>query len=489
MSLMSSARALQTAPELRTTAIIYHLSYSTIVILYIMPPLIDSLIILAIILILARFIKRGSTLLQKFFIPSSLVAGVGGLVLGPQLLGTIPADVTDYWATFPKYLITIVFAGLFLGRFIPSPKEIWKQAGPMIAFGNTMAWGQYVLGILLVLLFLAPVFDTNPLAASLLEISFAGGHGTAAGLAPTFEQLGWGEGTDIALGLATLSIITAVTSGILFINIYHRKHHGAVDEDHWKQQRQHMIRGGYSLIRFVEKLSTSPKAVAINAAAFGLAIGIGWLLLHGLQSAEEWALSGMTDARFFAYVPLFPLAMIGGLLVQLMLKKIKKQHLIQRRTAEIFSALALDLLIASAIATVSLNAISNNLAVFITLGLAGIIFIILCFLLLAPRIFSTHWFERGITDYGQAMGMTATGLLLNRIADPSNKIKVRESFAYKQLIFEPFMGGGLVTATAVIFMFEFGLPSVLAASVVIMLFWLIVGLRLGRSNLKGAPGK
>lgn len=446
-----------------------------------MPPVIDSLVVLALVLIIARFIKRGSNVLQKFFIPSSLVAGIGGLILGPQVLGTIPTEVTYYWAQLPKHLITIVFAGLFLGKFIPSTKEIWRQAGPMIAFGSTMAWGQYVLGIILVVGFLTPVFGTNPLAASLIEISFAGGHGSAAGLAPTFQQLGWSDGTDVALGLATLSIITAVVTGIIFINIHHRRTQTANDELHWKKQRQYMIRSGYNLVRFVEKLSTTPKAIAINILAFTVAIGIGWLLLHGLQSAEEFVLQAHTTARFFAYVPLFPLAMIGGLIVQLVLKRFNKQHLIQRRTAEIFSAIALDLLIASAIATVSLSAITSNIELFITLGAAGIIFIISCFIFLAPHMFSKNWFERGVTDYGQAMGMTATGLLLNRLADPSNKLKIRESFAYKQLIFEPFMGGGLVTAMAVIFMHEFGLMPVLYVSVGMMLFWLIVGLRLGRN--------
>src|SRR5690606_23120599 len=123
---------------------------------------------------------------------------------------------------------------------------------------------------------------------------------------------------------------------------------------------------------------------------------------------------------------------------------------------------------------VSLNVIGHNLPIFITLGLAGIIFIVCCFFLLAPKIFKEDWFERGITDYGQAMGMTATGLLLNRLADPNNKIKIRESFAYKQLIFEPFMGGGIITAMAVIFMHEFGLVPVLIVSTFVMLIWLII---------------
>lgn len=449
-----------------------------------MPPIIDSFIVLGLILLIARFIKRGSATLQKFFIPSSLVAGIGGLLLGPQILETIPPDITLYWSKFPKYLINIVFAGLFLGKFIPSWKEIWKQAGPMIAFGSTMAWGQYVIGILLVVGFLMPVFDTNPLAASLIEISFAGGHGTAAGLAPTFEKLGWAEGTDIALGLATISIIVAVISGILFINLYHRKTRASdiLSEEEYKKHRQHMIRSGYNLIRFTEKFSTNPRAVAINILAFSVAIGLGWLLLKGFILLENVVLAGITDVRFFTYVPLFPLAMVGGLIVQLVLKRLHKQHFIQRRTAEIISAIALDLLIASAIATVSLQVIGNNLPVFITLAVAGIVFIVLCFFVLAPRMFATNWFERGITDYGQAMGMTATGLLMNKLVDPANQLKIRESFAYKQLIFEPFMGGGLITAMAAIFIYEFGLLPVFIVASFATLFWLLVGLRLGKKR-------
>lgn len=444
-----------------------------------MHPLLESFFVLAIVLLIARFIKRGSGILQKFFIPSALVAGVGGLILGPQVLGTIPEEITYYWSQMPKYLINVVFAGLFLGKVIPNRRKIWRTSGPMIAFGNTIAWGQYVIGIVLALTVLTPIFGANPLVGSLIEISFAGGHGTAAGLAPTFEQLGWSEGTDIALGLATLSIIFAVVSGIVMVNIFNRKF-GKNEQEHRELQKRQLIRSGYNLLSLTQKFNTNPKAITINAIAFALAIGIGWVLLKSLVYVEEILLAGLTDIRFFAYLPLFPLAMVGGLVVQLFLRKIHHQHLIQRRTAHIFSAIALDLLIASAIATVSLNAIGNNLAVFLILGLAGIVWIVGCFLLLAPKFFSDHWFERGITDYGQAMGMTATGLLMNKLADPGNKIGIKESFAYKQLAFEPFMGGGLVTAAAAVFIYEIGsIPALVVASIGTVL-WLIIGLRLGK---------
>lgn len=445
-----------------------------------MHPFLQSVIVLVIILVVARFIKRGSGILQRLFIPSSLVAGVLGLILGPQLLGTIPQEITGFWADWPQYLITVVFAGLFLGKTIPGRKELWKMSGPMIAFGNTLAWGQYVVGILATLLLLTPVFGANPLAGVLMEIGFEGGHGTAAGLAPTFAELGWTEGTDIALALATVSIITAVLLGILFINIHNRKGGGHfVEPEERDRQRRQMIRSGYNLIAFGRWIHTNPKAIAINIVAFAVAIGLGWLMLQGLIYLEAFALAGVTDIRFFTHLPLFPLAMIGGLIVQIFLRKIGQPHLIHRRTAEIIGTIALDVLIATAIATVSLQVIGNNLPIFLTLYILGVIWIVFVFLVLAPRMFATYWFEKGLTNTGQSMGMTATGLLLGRLADPSNHSKARESFGYKQLAFEPFMGGGIVTASAAIILFEFGSIPMLIGVTAITIFWIWLGLHLG----------
>lgn len=449
-----------------------------------MPIFLQSLIVLAFMLIVARYIKRGSPLLQKFFIPSALLTGVAGLILGPQVLGYIPAEITGEWKHLPEYLISIVFAGLFLGKVIPKRKDVWKQAGPQIAFGNTLAWGQYMLGAALTLFILVPFFDASPLAAGLIEISFEGGHGTTAGLEPTFSQLGWPEGTDVGLALATVSIVTAIFAGLLFVNFHHRRVGHHIADEEWEQHRRQLIRSGYNLIRLTEKFNANPRAIIINCLAFAAAIGLGWLLRYGLIEAENIIAAPFTDIRFLTYVPLFTFAMIGGIILQLFLRKIGKQTLIQRRTATIISSIALDVLIVSAVATLSLSAVSNNLPIFIILGIAGIVWILGGFMLLAPRMFPTFWFEKGLTNMGQSMGMTATGLLLQRLADPTNHTKSKESFAYKQLVFEPFMGGGIVTAASLVFIFEFGLKTTLVVSTIITLFWLILGLRLKRSHHK-----
>lgn len=446
-----------------------------------MPMWIQAIIILLFILLIARVVKRGTPFLQRYFIPSSLIGGFGALILSHQLLGWIPQEISTEWSTYPKLLINIVFAGLFLGHAIPKPRELWQKSAPMLAFGNTLAWGQYVIGIILTLVILGPVFGAPPMTGALIEIGFEGGHGTAAGLAPTFEKLGWAEAADITLGLATVSIVVAIFSGILIINLYNRRNGKIFGEQAMHIQQQRMIRNGYNLTKITNKLETNPRELLITLALFAAAIGIGWLSLQALILGEEWLLGDKTSLRFFTYLPLFPLAMIGGLVVQYALDKLHLSRLVKRNTIKVFCAIALDLLIVSAIATLSLTAIRDNFAIFIILALAGIAWILGAFFYFAPRFFRNHWFENGITNTGQSMGMTATGLLMNRLADPANLSHSRESFAYKQLLFEPFMGGGIVTAVAAIMLTEFGHLPVLAVVSVIFGFWVWLGLRLGKT--------
>jgi ESS family glutamate:Na+ symporter len=75
-----------------------------------------------------------------------------------------------------------------------------------------------VVGLLLAITVLTPIFKLDPIAGALIEIAFEGGHGTAAGMAQTLTNLGFEAGPDLALGLATVGIVTGVLAGVLLAN-------------------------------------------------------------------------------------------------------------------------------------------------------------------------------------------------------------------------------------------------------------------------------
>lgn len=458
-----------------------------------------ALLVIGLLLVAAKWLRARIGLFRRLFLPASVIGGALALLAGPQSLGRIvdatggpawleggllPEAVLDVWAELPVLLISVVFAALFIGKRIPGLRDIWSIAGPQVALGQSIAWGQYVVGIGLGLLVLAPVFGMDPIAGALLEIGFEGGHGTAAGLADTFEEFGFAEGTDLALGLATIGLLAGVLIGTVIINWGVRTGRIALDA---AGDPAEMARA--STDDDLDDLddreapseddattrSTDPLSIHLGYVA--VAIAIGWLLLQVLEALEVATWGGEDGLELLVHLPLFPMAMLGGVLLQLLLDRTGRQALVDRRLINRISGAALDLIIVAALGTLSLEAIGGNLGPFVVLAVAGIAWNVGAFLLLAPRIVPEYAYERGLGDFGQSMGMTVTGLLLMRIADPPNRSGGLEAFGYKQLLFEPIVGGGLFTAASVPLIAQLGPVPVLLGTSVLLVFWVTLGLR------------
>lgn len=450
-----------------------------------------SLMLIGMLLVVSKMIKARIGLFERLYLPSSIVAGLLAIGLGPQGVGRlseafsgglIPESTITVWRGLPGLLISIVFAALFLGKPIPGIREIWQKAGPQVAFGQTLAWGQYVVGITLAMLVLTPLYGISPMAGALIEIGFEGGHGTAAGMAETFAELGFPEGADLALGLATVGLVSGVLLGTAMINIAARKGivqpatdglttaaRVATDGDTLKELQE---------MAWEKSQETSPTdPLSVHIGVVGLAVGLGWLLREALVRLEAATWGGPDGVDLIRHIPLFPLAMIGGVIIQIIVDRTGQGHHINRRLINRIAGTALDFTIVAALGTLSARAIGTNLGPFALLAVAGVVWNVACLWLLAPRIFPRDWFVRGIGDFGQSTGVTVTGILLMRMSDPNNESGALESFGYKQLLFEPVVGGGLFTAASVPLIAQFGPFPVLVLTSIITLGWVVFGIR------------
>lgn len=465
-----------------------------------------SFLIMGVFLLLGKLIRFNTKWLRRLFLPSSIIGGFLALLVGPQVLGRlsstvlnegsffynglIPEFILDAWSSLPGMFINIVFAALFLGQTVPSVKKIWDNAGPQIVMGHTVSFGQYAIGTLLTYFILTPVFGTNPLAAGLIEIAFVGGHGTAAGLGPTFNELGFPEGADLALGLATIGILVGVIVGIVIINVAHRrgiaKYVKSKKEMTKDEKEQISDTYGYEMEQEVKE----PKAIeplAFHLSLVGVAILIGYGIQQGLIFIEASTWGAWTDVYLLSYIPLFPLAMVGGMIVQKVFEKQGIENYIDPNLVNKISGFALDVLLVSALATLSLDVIGENIIPFVLIALTGAAWTTFAFLYLGPKMLPDHWFERGLGDYGQQTGMAATGLLLMKVADPDQQTPALEGFGYKQILFEPFVGGGLVTSASLPLIYEFGPLVFLAITGSITIIFLVLGLMY--FNPKRAKGR
>jgi ESS family glutamate:Na+ symporter len=432
-------------------------------------------------------------LLQRLYLPSCVVGGLVGLICvqGILLIGgenessataAWVEGICQTWRSVPGFLINVVFACLFLGVSLPKRSELWRRAGPQVVYGQMVAWGQYVVGLGAWVLFLGHLYPELPgMFAGILPVGFEGGHGTAAGMGPVFAERGWEAGTDLALSSATFGILSAIVVGTGLINWAVRRGH----VEHVKPQK---FGGELDTAGIIPcdrrpsagKLSVNADAIesfSLHLVAVGLAIGVGMLLKQGLVALEGTS-DYLTRHKLLSSFPLFPLCMLGGLFVQWLEIRFDRHQLIDLGLVRRIQNSSLDFLVVAAIATIRVKVVLHAMVPLLILVALGIAWNVACVTWLARRVFQDAWFERAIAEMGQSMGVTASGLLLLRIVDPDYKTAAADAFACKQIVHEPFMGGGLWTSTAIPLIAIYGPTRVLWIALGAMGIWgttLVVG--------------
>jgi ESS family glutamate:Na+ symporter len=430
---------------------------------------------LCLLLGLGYWLRRKILFLQRLYLPASVIAGLLGLLLFQSFAGIghpVPAEVSFGWNKLPGLLINIVFACLFLGRTLPPIAQVWKSSSRQLAYGQIVAWGQYAVGCALVLLLLGPVFHVPDLFAGIMPVGFEGGHGTAGGMGPVFDNLGFPEMKDYALAAATGGIMGAIIVGMGLVNWAVRKGYvekkvrPGVDIDDLSGIIPHEHRPAAG------KISVSSDVIgslSLHFVFIGAAILLGWLMKQGLLLAAD-QLPGK-GADLFKSFPLFPLCMLGGVLVQWLADRFDPHKHMDEGLMLHIQNCALDFLVVAAIATIRLDVVAKGWLPLVILITGGILWNVLCLTVFARRAFKDAWFERGIAEMGQSMGVTATGLLLLRVVDPDYETEAAEAFAAKQLLHEPFMGGGLWTGAAIPLLAVWGGWPILGIALAVMTLW------------------
>lgn len=131
-----------------------------------------------------------------------------------------------------------------------------------------------------------------------------------------------------------------------------------------------------------------------------------------------------------------------------------------------FMYIALAILIALVLLE-SLATLGANIPALVTFTLIGACWSVVAVLWIAPRIHGVRWFEPGVADFGQSQGNVATGFILADMADPKRQTNAATAYGYKQLTYEPLLGGGIITALAIPLIADVGLMPFAVASAII----------------------
>ena len=396
--------------------------------------------IVGLLLVVATLIRLKVSFLRKAFVPASLLAGLIGMLLGPYAFKVIPADMMSSISALPGQMITIVFACMLLGiKKQESSKVMLRDAVAGLGWLWSNSFMQVGVPCLLCAFLFTPVFGINPLFGSLFEIGFAGGHGTAGGMASVFKDpalLNWADGADLGLTTATIGLLVGIFGGMVIINYGVRKKYtkvlseptvaGSTTEVFAESERQpaaHMP---------ISQDVVEPFAFHLGIIGIAILIGRAFVWVFGLV---------------FSYkgLPLFPFAMIGGWIINGIVQRTSLRDLFDRSIFQRIQGMALEILVVGAMASIKIPIVLAYWAPLLIGSLVVLALMVVWFFWLSPRIFSECWFEQGIIRFGAFCGVAAVGYMLLRTTDPKMETDAGTIYALGCPFMSPFIGGGLVT--------------------------------------------
>lgn len=377
---------------------------------------------MSLLLVISQFLRAKVKVLQRFYIPASVMAGLLGLLCGPQVLNIIPWS--GQIGSYAYLLICIVFAGLYLGKKEKLQiKKIFRNVGDtfcmnmateFICFGSALLIG----GWLITLLF-PNVFEEFCI---LLPSGYCGGHGYASTIGTALNNLlGRDDCVQIGQTFATLGLLTGLFGGIICINWAVR--HGAT--------------------ALISKVDSLPEECRTGIVPAGNRKSMGWETINPMSMDPlAWHFSLTLLATLIGYlfynwykqylpnieIPIMCLTMLAGVAIQSILNHTPFRDSVDKHVEDRIGSLFTDYLVGFGVASISITVIQSFIWPIVVLCILGTVWPIFMVFFLGKRLFRNYWFERSIFIFGWCTGVVAIGVTLLRICDPETKSKTLEDY-------------------------------------------------------------
>ncbi|MDF1565912.1 MAG: hypothetical protein P1V51_22950 [Deltaproteobacteria bacterium] len=369
-----------------------------------------TLMILALLLLAAMGLRLIFPPLKKWAIPVSILAGVLGFFLGPDVAGLLPLD--------REVLEVIVYHGLaimFIAISLQSPARTKGHvAGGVRSFTFGIPFMQALqtfLGLLIILsLGLALGEAVHPGIGVMLTLGFEEGPGQALALGAAWEENGMKDGAQIGLIIAALGYAWSVFLGVP-LAIYGR-HKGWVSKPPEVAVELEAAGEGEAL----EAPGALDSLTLQGVVVLGV-YGITWLVCMGLSTA----LAGMPDIASAVWGFHFMIGAGVALGVRPLLDRLPGGTPVNDKLVTRLSGVAVDVMTCASLAAVQLAVFQANWVTVVLVTTLGGVATLIAVLYFASRAFPDAPFEHALVWFGMSTGTLAMGLALLRIVDPDLK--------------------------------------------------------------------
>jgi len=390
-------------------------------------------------LVIAHLLRASIPWLSRFLIPSSMIAGLIGLALGPGGYDLLPfsrgEDGNTLLGTYPGILIVLLFATLLMGhRPAQLTRETWRGSRTSFLYNLGSEFMQYGVVLCVGVALLTFVFtDLRDEFMVMLPGGFAGGHGTAAVYADAMPQ--WEAARSIGFTFATLGILCAVFGGLVLVNLARRRGWVARDVPVATADGAQVAPEQSSFLPSLFQASTgrtTVNSIALEPLAWHVALV---LAVYGVTVTVMPTIRELLPPKFL--LPAFVIAMVIGWFVQTALDLAKVGQYVDAKTIGSIGSLASDYLVAFGIASINVQIVLTHAVPLVVFALLGLALCVGWLLIVAPRVYKEHWFESGIFTYGWNTGTIAFGVALLRIVDKRSDSRVLSDYGVAYVAIGP----------------------------------------------------
>lgn len=401
--------------------------------------------IIAVLLLIGKWIRVTVRPVQQLFIPPSLIAGFLGLALGPNGLGWIPLSTQT--GTYAGILIAFIFGCLPFAS--QGQRNNSGNIGRIWFYSQSGMLMQWIVGGLLGLVVLKVCWpQLNDAFGLAMPSGFCGGHGTAAALGSAFQAAGYDDMLTLAMTAATVGIVAAVVLGLIIVKWATRRGYTAFLRDF--DQLPEELRVGLLPEEKRTSMGTSTcSSISMDSLTLHLVVVMAVALGgYGISEGVRLILPSLQ-------LPVFSCAFVVGIVALNLFKRFGVNFYICSSTIGHLSGTFTDLLVACGIAAIKLSVVLQYLVPLVVLLLTGLIVTLIYVLAVSRRIMPQYWFEKAIFTWGWYTGTMAMGIALLRVVDPEMRSRCLDEYAVAYLFIAP-VEISLVTFAPVAFVNGYG---------------------------------
>jgi ESS family glutamate:Na+ symporter len=392
--------------------------------------------ILSILLLTGNVIRRKIPLLKKSLLPTSVIAGLLGLVIKEAivrpLIGYSWWIDADQMTKFNMFLNIVTYHTIAIGfiamglkvneKFKIKTQRAHSYYNGMVIVSSYLLQGIIGIAITAILAFTVfPIFKTGPGLATgiLLPFGFGQGPGQANNFGMIYQQLGFAGAQSYGLAISSMGFIWACLGGVIYLNkVYKKKVTGEETVSQTNSVQEVEAPDEIPVAESIDKLTVQITLIVVVYA-------VTLLIMFGLTR-----LASLNDGIYRMVGSLiWGFNFIFGMVIALLAKKLfgylRQKNIMTRQYPNNYmlnriAGVVFDFMVVASIVSINIEDLASPqmwITFFIITSVAGLSTMFYLHKI-TKRVYKEYTLPAFASMYGTMTGTVSTGIALLREVDP-----------------------------------------------------------------------